>query len=48
VPTKHYGGFGLGLWVARNIVQAHGGEIRVWSRPGEGSRFEVTLPRMSA
>ena len=48
VPTKHYGGFGLGLWVARNIVQAHGGEIRVWSQPGEGSRFEVTLPRMSA
>jgi PAS domain S-box-containing protein len=44
VPTKHYGGFGLGLWIVRNIVQAHGGEIHVWSAPGEGSRFEVTLP----
>jgi PAS domain S-box-containing protein len=44
VPTTHYGGFGLGLWIVRNIVQAHGGEIRVSSQPGRGSRFEVTLP----
>jgi PAS domain S-box-containing protein len=49
VPTRHYGGFGLGLWVVRNIVQAHGGDVRVSSEPGKGSRFEVTLPaRMSA
>jgi PAS domain S-box-containing protein len=44
VPTRHYGGFGLGLWIVRNIVQAHGGEITVSSEPGKGSRFEVTLP----
>jgi PAS domain S-box-containing protein len=44
VPTQHYGGFGLGLWIVRNIVQAHGGDIRVSSEPGKGSRFEVTLP----
>ena len=44
VPTKHYGGFGLGLWIVRNIVEAHGGEISVSSEPGRGSRFEVTLP----
>jgi signal transduction histidine kinase len=44
VPTRHYGGFGLGLWVVRNLVQAHGGEVLMWSRPGEGSRFEVVLP----
>lgn len=44
VPRKHYGGLGLGLWVVRNLVEAHGGDIRVSSVPGEGSRFEVTLP----
>jgi signal transduction histidine kinase len=44
VPETHYGGFGLGLWIARNIVEAHGGDIRVSSEPGKGSRFEVTLP----
>jgi PAS domain S-box-containing protein len=43
-PTRHYGGFGLGLWIAREIVQAHGGQIRVDSRPGEGASFVVELP----
>ena len=46
VPLAHYGGFGLGLWLVRNIVEAHGGDIQVWSAPGKGSRFDVTLPRM--
>ena len=36
---------GLGLSMARWIAQAHGGEIRVESRFGEGSRFLVMLPR---
>jgi PAS domain S-box-containing protein len=44
VPETHYGGFGLGLWIVRNIVEAHGGDIRVSSEPGKGSRFHVTLP----
>ena len=43
-PTRHYGGFGLGLWIARVIVEAHGGTIGVDSRVGEGASFFVNLP----
>jgi PAS domain S-box-containing protein len=45
VPTRHYGGLGLGLYISRNIVEAHGGSLRVESRLGEGSRFIAELPR---
>lgn len=38
------GGAGLGLAISHGIVDAHGGEIRVESRPGEGSTFTFTLP----
>ncbi len=37
-------GFGLGLWIVRAIVQAHGGEVRLRSAPGNGSTFTVLLP----
>jgi PAS domain S-box-containing protein len=40
-----YPGMGLGLFITREIVEAHGGKIAVESRPGAGARFEVTLPR---
>jgi PAS domain S-box-containing protein len=45
VPSAHYGGLGLGLYVARQIVEAHGGRIDVDSSPGSGATFRVTLPR---
>jgi PAS domain S-box-containing protein len=48
VQNRHYGGFGLGLWIVRNIVEAFGGEIRVSSEPGRGSTFDVLLPRSVA
>jgi two-component system NtrC family sensor kinase len=37
-------GLGLGLYITRNIVEAHGGHIDVSSRPGEGATFSVWLP----
>jgi signal transduction histidine kinase len=37
-------GVGLGLWIVRSLVQAHGGTIEVLSRPGAGTRVVVMLP----
>jgi signal transduction histidine kinase len=45
VSTTHYGGLGLGLYLARSIVESHGGAITVESRLDEGSTFTVRLPR---
>jgi signal transduction histidine kinase len=40
----HPGGVGLGLWIARELVQSHGGRITVESALGEGATFVVELP----
>jgi signal transduction histidine kinase len=41
---RHYSGFGLGLWIVRQILDAMGGRIHVQSEPGQGSVFTVELP----
>jgi signal transduction histidine kinase len=43
--TRATGGTGLGLYIARRIVEAHGGRIWASSRLGHGARFAFTLPR---
>jgi signal transduction histidine kinase len=43
--TRRFAGVGLGLSVAKAIVEAHGGSIDVTSKPGQGSTFYVWLPR---
>jgi len=37
-------GLGMGLYIARQLAQAHGGDLGVSSKPGEGSRFTLQLP----
>ena len=43
--TRQYGGTGLGLTIARQMVEMMDGVIEVESKAGEGSTFTVTLPR---
>jgi PAS domain S-box-containing protein len=44
VSLRHFGGLGLGLFIARQFAQAHGGTILVQSQPGAGSTFTLILP----
>nr|WP_301340451.1 PAS domain-containing sensor histidine kinase [Corallococcus exercitus] len=44
VSARHYGGLGLGLFITRQIVEAHHGTLRAESQPGQGATFIVELP----
>lgn len=46
--TRHHGGAGLGLFVAKGVVEAHGSRIEVSSQLGQGAEFSFVLPRLSA
>jgi signal transduction histidine kinase len=46
--SNRFGGVGLGLSIARHLVQGSGGEIRVESTPGAGTTFSFTLPRVES
>jgi PAS domain S-box-containing protein len=48
VSMEHYGGLGLGLYIVRRIIEAHGGTVGVESEPGAGATFSVSLPRSGA
>ena len=43
-PVQNYGGLGLGLWIARAVIEAHGGTLLVTSELGQGATFAIDLP----
>jgi signal transduction histidine kinase len=48
VSPEHYGGFGLGLWIVKLLVEAMGGKVAVRSAIGQGSVFRAELPRQGS
>jgi two-component system sensor histidine kinase SenX3 len=45
--SRNTGGSGLGLAIVKHVAQNHGGDVRVWSQPGNGSTFTIRLPEAS-
>jgi signal transduction histidine kinase len=45
-PRSFAGGFGLGLWLVKQVIEAHGGTVGLESAPGAGAAFTVLLPRV--
>ena len=46
--SRASGGTGLGLSIVKHTALAHGGDVSVWSKPGHGSTFTISLPEMEA
>ncbi len=46
--SRSTGGTGLGLAIVKHVMDSHGGDIQVWSRPGQGSTFTLRLPDADA
>jgi two-component system sensor histidine kinase SenX3 len=42
--SRATGGTGLGLAIVKHVAANHGGEVRLWSKPGTGSTFTIRLP----
>ena len=45
--SRATGGTGLGLSIVKHAVQRHGGDMRLWSKPGKGSTFTMLLPAVA-
>ena len=44
MSSREFGGLGLGLYITRRIVEAHGGSVTVRSDRGKGATFTIELP----